>query len=361
MLYMPTIWGLDIEVVREDDGDLLVFGKLPIGENRLTYSVDPYFQYRRWLKSTFAQKHSGNKPPHLRFANAKSDKELIAFVSEFGPIAPYEVEIFEPPDAEDFRKPEDDFRQTIFGAERLASLRHERRVYAAILHLMLELRRGKKKYNAETVQKLVDEIVDGAESWPDQSEAEIRRRKERIWGNECWQFDKQTLDYLHTCQVEISGRIKSESDGRPDLTPSVYWTGHRVICRILDSLHTELWCFEDHPVETFSYGTLHFGIRPTLYLILRHEYLGRGGTAICANDRCGDFFVSQRAGQKHCDDDCSRKARQRKYWATKGSRKRKAREREKKRQRKSRASINKRLVSSASLVLPVSTEPLPAD
>src|SRR5205807_2312726 len=77
--------------------------------------------------------------------------------------------------------------------------------------------------------------------------------------------------------------------------------GQAVLCKLINAFPTEVLTYhDDHPVDTLPLFSLRFGIRPALYVILKTEYLGRGGAMICANDRCGQFFVSERAGQRYC-------------------------------------------------------------
>src|SRR4030088_2788979 len=74
--------------------------------------------------------------------------------------------------------------------------------------------------------------------------------------------------------------------------PGPYKAAHSVLCGLINTFRTEVDQVGDTPVEALPFGSLRFGVRPILYLILRHEYLWRGGAVVCSNDRCGRFFVS---------------------------------------------------------------------
>jgi hypothetical protein len=267
------------------------------------------------------------------FANATGDEQLIEFVRDFGPVSSAVAEIVEPSESLSLLDRNADFRQSIQSVERLETLRAERRVYAAALRLMIELRCGEKECNPMVVRDLVSEIIEGVKEWPALCENERQKREESLWGPVSWVFNEHTHEVLHRYQSEIENRIERQQGGLPHLTPSVHWTGNRVLHCILNSFCTEIGCVQDHPTEILPLHALRFGIRPALYLILRREYLAQGGVIICANDRCGAFFVSERAGQKYHSDDCSRQARQREYWRSAGRRKRRARRQTERRKR----------------------------
>jgi hypothetical protein len=76
--------------------------------------------------------------PHIRFANAKTDQELITFVKKFGPIWTESIA-------------EEDTDRFLFRAAKqsLDTLHREQRIYAAALDLLEELAKGKDGKCAE--------------------------------------------------------------------------------------------------------------------------------------------------------------------------------------------------------------------
>jgi hypothetical protein len=273
---------------------------------------------------------------------------LTAFVREFGPVVPSRVSVHEPSDAEERPWYEDqDWRSTIYATQTLPTLRSEQRTYAAALRLMTEVKRGRDKSDGKVMQRYISEIEEGVRSWPEQYKTELAWRNRQYFGAPAWYFNEETYRHLQRCRFNIEWRVKYESIPPPDrhafsdsdtyekaagvhrlssiINPEAHYVGHSTLCELINAFRTEVQHYSDHPTEALSLFSLRFGIRPSLYFILRHEYLGRGGTFICGNDRCGEFFVSERAGQRYCSADCSSQYRQREYWTRSGARKRKRR------------------------------------
>jgi hypothetical protein len=251
---------------------------------------------------------------------------------------------------EDFDKV--DRRVSIGAVQDLATLRREREIYASALELLAELRRGEDAASVTVIKQHISVIAAGASYWPQQWEAEEQwcaSHASRI----AWHFDKSGSDYLwhlefdayHGKPPRLHSLAKQELDDPIDGTltyfdvcddpddPSTwcglftrpYPAGHLVLCKLINAFDTEVWSFGDRPVEALPFNSLRFGIRPALYQILKHMYLGRAGAQVCRNDRCRQFFESKREGQIYCSTECSQQYRQREYWATSGSERRKKR------------------------------------
>jgi hypothetical protein len=112
--------------------------------------------------------------------------------------------------------------------------------------------------------------------------------------------------------------------------------GHHAICSLLNAFPPEVQ-YSGAAYEGAAWAHKTLGVRPPLYYILRQEYLRRGGVLLCANVLCNRFFTVERGGQTFCTEECSRKQRQREYWASHGAalrRKRQAKERAKSRSRR---------------------------
>jgi hypothetical protein len=194
--------------------------------------------------------------------------------------------------------------------------------------LLTELKKGRAQAQLSTIRLNVAEIVDGVRHWPAQWKKELKWRAEKHHEPPIWNFDSSSLQDLITWQAYVE-RDTTSPFGPPDAYDSAY----NILCALINSFRTKVDHFIDQDVETLSADALWWGIRPALYLILKSEYLSRGATAKCANDRCGNFFLRERAGALYCDDDCSRQYRQRKYWAKTGAARRAKRRRAKKRAR----------------------------
>ena len=347
--YLPVTWASNIAVQAHGD-HLLVAGKMPLSDSDIENSGDPYLQYVTSVKSQFAQKRAGKNSPHIRFANALDDERLTAFVREFGPVVPSEVSIQEPPDPEQMTMEEHARRvwySNVTAVQTLATLRTEQRTYAAALRLMIELKRGRNKSAASAVLPHVSTIADGVRYWPDQCEAERVWRQGQSLGPITWHFDTETRDSFARWKHEMEWQLQFEKTPTPNrdaysdsdsylkafalnriafaTRPSPDHVGHNVLCRLINTFPTKVEHLHGHPVECLPWFSLRFGIRQALYLILKNEYLGRGGAAVCGNDRCGDFFVRERAGDKFCRPECSQQYRQRQYWFRTGASKRKRR------------------------------------
>jgi hypothetical protein len=360
--YPSTTWASDITIDFRSKEDLLIMGKLPITESDLEPSRDAFLRYLSSVKLDFAQKGTGRPSPHIIFANAVSDDELVSFVAEFGPVAAKEIHEIEPiapepmsPEARD----KFDWRTSIFAVQDLATLRSERNIYASALELLAEARRGEAEANVDVIKKHISIIAEGASHWPQQWEAEQHWRASNSVFPMAWRFDSNHSDYLWQLEYDVyhrkppgsdRGEQKLEDlDGTTDYTvsetdaPSIwsillttpYRASHFVLCHLLNAFDARIECFHgDRAVQELPYGAVRFGIRPVLYLILKHIYLGSTGVQICANDRCRHFFESKRGGQLYCSPDCSQQFRQREYWATSGSTRRKLRSAKKKSSRK---------------------------
>jgi hypothetical protein len=327
--YFPVTWASDVTVCAQGE-NLLVTGKLPLLDSDIQSARDPYLGYVRSVKAQFAQKQTGKRSPHIRFANAITDKELIAFVKEFGPVVATGVSIIEGPDPEHAAADKwehADLRSTITAVQTLPTLRAEQQTFAAGLRLMFELKRGSDRSDTNAVLRHVNQIAEGVSHWPNQYETERVWRLGQYSGPPTWQFDAKDLNSFATWQSQVQWRLQFDNTPKPDrpkfvFRPTAESAGHDVLCGLVNAFRTEVQRLKDRTVDALSLFSLRFGIRPALYVILKNEYLGRGGTLICGNDRCGEFFVSERTGQHYCSPACSQQHRQRRYWKMVGARKR---------------------------------------
>lgn len=332
------IWAFDVEAEPLPDGRILVTGKLPMVDADLEMERDPHKRYLSSVKTRFGQKSTGLLSPHVRFANARTDPDLLQFVREFGPVAATEIAEVDPKqnaEASLDELEEAAAERTVIGAyEDLPRLHNERRIYAASLSLLNELKRGEDKSHQNSIRKYISEIAEGITCWPEQWSREREWRNAHSAGPIAWHFDSFCRDNIWRMKFAADwdrppvprredypdgdsyGRavLKYSFQGAWRTTP--HRAGQQVLCTLLNSFRTEITYIRDQPVERLPFTALKFGVRPSLYLILRKLCFGQSGTNICRNDRCNGFFVSQREGNVFCSPECSRKYRQRIYWAT---------------------------------------------
>jgi hypothetical protein len=343
--YFPIVWAFDVTAHQTSDERIVVTGKVPVLGSEFQLERDAYRRYLSSVKSKFGQKGTGLTSPHIKFANAVTDDKLLDFVREFGPVAATEITEVDPPGYEEVPLSALPARRTLVSAtETLVSLRRERRIFAAALGLLGELKRGKAHAQPAAIRDYVSEIAKGIWYWPDQWSNENKWRVEHSAGPTAWSFDSDDRD--HISRMEFTAEWKRPCARRredyPDresyqfevfkhaihrLRTSPYDAGQQVLCDLVNSFPAKIECFGDHPAETLPVGAIRFGIRPCLYLILKREFLWGRGTLVCRNDRCNQFFISERAGQVFCGEDCSREYRQRDYWVRVGSKKRRRRRR----------------------------------
>src|SRR5437868_1832076 len=83
--YPPLAWGKDISV-RVCADELEVSGVVPIVRQDWDASPDALRAYRQAMSRFGGSKRQGKNSPHIQFANANDDEQLIRFVQQFGPV-----------------------------------------------------------------------------------------------------------------------------------------------------------------------------------------------------------------------------------------------------------------------------------
>lgn len=329
--YLPTTWASDISVHRWSHEQLFVMGTLPTAVAELQRSRDVFLGFLGSVQSEFAQKDTGVRSPHIIFSNARSDGELIKFVEEFGPVAGTQLVEDKADPTQPVPSPEKEEinLKTLIGAiQELATLRSERRTYAAALGLLAELRRSEDASDIGAIQRHISDIADGVWSWPEQQEAEEHWRASHDFPPVAWHFDSNRRAFILHLKSDVFREEPPPSEGALNagaahigwaLRTRPHRAGHLVLCTLINAFDTEVQYPVSRAVETLPFGSLRFGVRPALYLILKHLYLGGLGALVCANDRCRKFFESERTGQRFCPGVCSQRYRQRVYFEKKGS------------------------------------------
>jgi hypothetical protein len=171
--------------------------------------------------------------------------------------------------------------------------------------LVVELAKSNAEFDFETAKQQMTKIARGISEWPHQWSRETKERGQKP----LWRVRGDSIR-----------RIAALAKSSPDrlLPPQV--DARIVLCELLNVFPSLAF---PNPPEMHSY--IRFGIRPLLYSILRREFLQPREVGVCANTQCRDFFEVHRAGQRYCDNECSRSQRQREYWRDQGKTARKER------------------------------------
>jgi hypothetical protein len=328
--YPSFVWGKDISV-KVDPDELEVSAVVPLLQEDRDAAPDALRAYRLAVRRFEGPNRQGKNSPHIEFANADNDQELIKFVQRFGPVV---VSALRTEERESL--PEGPFdipiSQTVLVARQsLAELRSEHVAYRSALLLVSELHRGRHP-NIDTLGRCVEEIVETVSAWPRQWDRERQLRASQSYVPEPqWFFRQDNLEHLDVWKYyatrERSRKPVPENYGDvvgEALVTSPTRASHNVICELVNAFNPLVYLWGDAPVEA-PHWDLTGGIRPILYYILRREYIQAGGIGICRNTECRDLFEIERFGQEFCGDLCSRLQRQREYWQNRGKKMRKRR------------------------------------
>jgi hypothetical protein len=243
------------------------------------------------------KQRTGKDSPHIRFANSDSDEQLIAFVHSFGPVVAKNWDwVAAPPRPWDVGDPPP---QILMRARQdLQELRSEQRIYKAAFGLVTQLAKQEVEFDFDLANRRIKEIAKGIQNWSKQWNREKKKRGE----NPLWRVRRDSIQ-----------RIAALAESGPDLLLPPQVDVRIVLSELVNVF--PLLAFPN-PLEMHSY--IRFGIRPLLYSILRREFLQPREVGICANTHCRSFFEVERAGQRFCDQVCSRQHRQREYWRDHG-------------------------------------------
>ncbi|MGB9408725.1 MAG: hypothetical protein WCA89_14395 [Terracidiphilus sp.] len=264
-------------------------------------SCDLVQQYENARKDrSVGKQRTGKDSPHIRFANADSDDELIDFVRSFGPVVSKSWKML--PLATPFgprRSADESAVQVLMRVrQNLQELRSEQRIYKAALGLLVELAKKPAEFDVDRAKQQMAEIARDIQDWP------------RQWNREKMERGEKPLWRVRGDSIR---RVAALAKSGPDLLLPPQVDARIVLCELVNVFPS--LAFPNH-TEMHSY--IRFGIRPLLYSLLRREFLHPRDVAICANTQCRDFFEVERAGQRYCNDQCSLSQRQREYWQVRG-------------------------------------------
>ena len=333
--YPSFVWAKDISVTVCGD-ELEISGTRVILEEEGRAAPDFLREYRQAVSRYGPQKRQGKNSPHIQFANAETDQELIKFVQRFGPMVvsslrteeratPYVIDV---PGIVHYEFSGD--RTVLVAHQNLAELRSEHRAYRAALSLVSELQRNKYA-DTQKIAEHVSEIIKNISKWPEQWEREQQLLASGVGfaSQPAWLFRQDNLEHLERYGY-YSSREKTNDPIKEALGIHPIAAGHYSICELVNAFSSLVYPWGETPIEA-PHWDLTCGIRPVLYYILRREYLLKAGSiGICRNTDCRQLFETERFGQEFCSEECSRLQRQREYWKKRGKtlRKRRSKQRE---------------------------------
>lgn len=326
--YPIFVWAKDISV-RDLGAEIEVAGTKIVGLDDDSRKTDALRAYRTAIRFGWGDKRRGTRSPHIQFANAETDEELLSFVNQYGPVtvASSIVEGRQKPVVWDIpglgRWETQQQFQVVSARQSWSELRSERRAYATALKLIGELD-PRNQANVTRIREYVLEIISHVSMWPLQWEREKKLRESGVGylGQPQWFFGKENLEHLELDKQWILAE-PMEDPIRNALMIKPVHAAHSVICELVNAFRPIVYTWGNVPVEAPQIE-LETGIRPILYYILRRVYL-QGGTAMCQNSNCRQIFEIERAGQEYCSETCSQHQRQREYWKARGKKLRKAR------------------------------------
>lgn len=315
MTYVEQAWcgfpwaepeGAHLKLKTQRQGECIeVVGRQPF-QQRPQCPTDVVRQYDIARKARpIGKKSAAKDSPHIRFANAHTEKKLIAFVQDFGPVVAKFVT------QRSLKENGEPVGVQIVGLQNLEELRKERVVYAAAFNLVLLLNELSSRPAEEQAKRALDPlyrskehmvaIADHVTGWPTQW-----RREQFLSQNEpAWHFNEAALKHIQDLSA------LEPNDFAPLYGPSA------LLCTLLNVFRLKLF-----PTVQETYASTYWGIRPLLYSILRRELLHSHETGICANSQCRQFFEIERSSQRYCSPECSQRQRQREHWQKRGSQRR---------------------------------------
>lgn len=270
-------WASKIAVTR--DGDTLnVRGQDSSAE---TASPDVLREYRNF----------GAQAPHLQFANARTDEDLIAFVRRYGPVNGLlqTSGLLARGDS------------TLEVRESLKRLRREQMILASALEMFAGLRDGNDVDAANGLSAFVR-----ACSQPGPF-GDVRPESNWIL-DLLFRVNGDSLEKVGVSELEtFLRRLEGES------LKTYCWY---VLCLVLRSFPPEIAPVKAGIAEIPPRNNA--GVLPALIFMLRRDCLDGQEVRMCGQRECRKFFKVERGGQRFCSDECSRLERQRDYWHRKG-------------------------------------------
>jgi hypothetical protein len=314
--FPPLQWGASFKkgepLMVENVSDHLRVVGFKLSPARDWNSWDIFEAYQNIPKDWGAGR-TGKRSPHIQFANADTDEKLVSFVERFGPVVASSVR-------ETLHSPPGDVPPILTADQSWQELRNERSLYRSALNLLSELEH-RDKADVSVLRCCMADIADKVSDWPAHWSREQKLREFNKEPPITWEFSREAS---HRVKLAAERRLSLGERIAGNSIAPVIRSCHDIICELLNAFRPWVYRWEDKPTQA-PHRDLRYGIRPILYSILRMEYFRTGSVAICANTQCLEAFAIDRAGQRFCTTECSRRQRQREYWAKSGKKLRKRR------------------------------------
>jgi hypothetical protein len=262
--------------------------------------------------------------PHIEFSNARTDDELVAFISRYGPIwSEHTIPTPSKDASDDELSPYEE--ETVTRLQSLEQARRDQAVFSDLVRLVAALApEGSKKPRRAARNEKLEELLMGPEEGPLLKAlrhcASSLVSSGKSIGLKHWSGSASSLVSAGT--VALS---------RSEVTLRLAREAHETICDYLNRNIFHLVPFFDSTAKVWRTALLpnvsSHGIRPALYLMLREDYARGRQLGICGRQKCASAFLVKRLGQRYCCDDCSRKQRQKDYYQRKGKFTRRKRQR----------------------------------
>jgi len=274
--------------VKVSGTDLEVIGKYPTFSTEAD-DYDIVKQFGRFSQQFAIADNTKERSPGPDFANAKTDKDLIAFVKRFGPVVARQVKMVQSKSVVPYISAKQDMEE----------LRCEQRIFQAALTLVECMKDDHP--DEEILVDLIRTIAEGIEVWQIQWE---RQRSEIHPYSATWELREESL-----ARIRELPTLKGTLHKRDVFLNTCVLDGRVVICELLNAFRPLIF-------PNASEGNLYFryGIRPLLFSTLRHHFLYPQYLGICQNPTCRKFYKITRAEKIYHQETCSRKHRQRLYW-----------------------------------------------
>jgi hypothetical protein len=254
--------------------------------------------------------------PHLNFAAASTDDELIEFVKRYGPVWASVPE--------DRKNPRAD---STLVCQSLPALRAEQRIFRALVELVGAMREGRDLIQEACA--IEAELVPG-ESDADLSSTRSLRTSQRLVRENAEVLAKIRQRATAFAQIIVAEgppvhedapwSVRSSSHLDPLLlqegNDTVFWGVvleqlGQVLCEIFNAVETRLYATGPFVQELPTLGPR--GVRPLLYYLLRAEYLHGQMLRACQRADCGAMFIPTRRHAKYCSPNCETVERQKRY------------------------------------------------
>jgi hypothetical protein len=236
--------------------------------------------------------------PHLLFSWAVHPDSMASFVKTFGPVWGQVEEV----------RPQSDGTDKIIVRQSLRTLKQLQRQVMIATDMVAKVK-NVDTLNADDWELLASETMSLNTAGPKGATVQARFRK--------------SFEYrLSKTGPVLASPLRKGGVSTAGLD-MVRLLANWELCSLLNKYPPVVSFFDQYHVRELPINSAE-GILPTLYFLLRQDYLAEGRSIRnCAS--CGRLFTATRKNLRCCSPNCSHRNRNRKYWCEKGNQKRKER------------------------------------